>query len=97
MNKRCSTNKRDWICANVCYIKQDHPDVGRSLASVDIGFEQLGRHEEALAYKKDALSLRQRLHEDKNHPDVAHSLNNVGETLIKLDQFKEGLGYCEQV
>jgi tetratricopeptide (TPR) repeat protein len=27
---------------------------------------------------------------------VAHSWNNVGETLIKLDQFKEGLGYCEQ-
>lgn len=84
---------------------QPHPDTARYLNTLGISLDQLGRYEEALQCKTEALALRLRCpdlaHERKeggypNHYDMGHLLTNVGETLIKLGRYAEGTDYCQK-
>ncbi|MEN0016496.1 MAG: tetratricopeptide repeat protein, partial [Bacteroidota bacterium] len=71
----------------------DHEDIAYSLSEVGGSLAQLGRHEEALAYKRQSLEMRQRLFGEQDHPEVAHSLSRVGELLSHLGNNEESLGY----
>jgi len=53
---------------------------------------ELGRHKEALTYKKEAFELRKEIF-GENHPDVATSLDSLGVTLKKLGRHEEALSY----
>jgi len=55
----------------------------------------LGRYEEALAFKEQALTIR-RAALGEEHPDTAASLNNVGYTLGALGRHEEALEFQEQ-
>ena len=78
------------------YKEQDHREIARSLVHMGWNLGELGSHQEALAYKKQALEMSQRLYQGQDHPENAKSLNNVGWSLGELGSHQEALAYKKQ-
>ncbi|MEN0016374.1 MAG: tetratricopeptide repeat protein, partial [Bacteroidota bacterium] len=80
----------------VSYFRQaspDHPDIVYALSEIGDSLAQLGRHEEALSYKKESLSMLKRLSGQRDHLEVAHALSRIGKLLSHLGKEQEALQY----
>jgi tetratricopeptide (TPR) repeat protein len=77
---------------------QNHPSVAHALRSVGISLVELGRHEEALQYKLEALEMHKRLDEEgeADKEDVARAWSDVASSYSQLGRREEALA-CQRV
>ena len=73
----------------------DHPDTLSCLDSMAELLWSMGRIEEALEYRLEALESRRRTLGD-DHPDTLNSLGNIRHLLWFMGRYEEALVYCEK-
>ena len=78
------------------YKNQDHPRIAISLSDVGYSSGELGNHQEALKYNKQALEMLQRLYQDKDHPWTFRVLHKMGKTLERLGAYQEALAHHQE-